>query len=418
MAKIVLISHPDILRALRSEDPSFQFTADKYKFEICADVDAKIIKKIDKDPLLNQQIRDPLTKLWNQMIKEMVKTAKISQKVLKDAQAKLSKDPNFWDSYIDITIDETKKFRTFMLKCSGIYEKQMSKCALDGWNKYVKLKKDIKSNKIKLVVDNSLRVGGIVLNAVKAIGAASHGNAIVLILALQGLVKDSVSIINDIIKYGRSIETAQEKISENVQKLKKRIEENDGLTKEFMLTVAASFTGFAGNTCLQVKKDLGVLGKQIDMKEKAVHNLSKTLDMTLNKQQELLKLNSHAEQKAVAETISGTHQLIKDIGKELDDIKKLRLYSTKQNKIIDQLMAGDSSKVAKAFAVFDSLVDLLKLSGGVATAALGAWDKAAKTAKGVAGITIVVGKNIRRHQDDIEKGLKKLGSVTKKVESV
>ena len=401
MVQQTVLKHDDWWRLVEQAAKPSHINWEKQKFELKIDFDKKALEKIGKDPLLQQKCWDPATSLWPKMIKDLAGVTKKHDATIAKAWAKLEGDLDM-NAFVATAGKAKAAFGKDCEATVASYKKAMETGVQKGWADYCKLKQDVKGFKIKIIVDNVLRVASIGINTAKL--AISGGTSI---LTYQSLIKDVVKISVDVFRMFRELEKLQNDIQGELDSLKKSMTTTAGKGAELTATFISAFVGHTviptvNNTEKMLKAHIG----KTDMADKSMHTLSKKLNEALKKQNELDKELPNALKGDLNKLADQVVKLLAELEKEHKKVKNARVFHAQANKGLGDLRAvDDRKKFDKGVKIIETLWDAGKATNSILS---GSWTEANKLATNISGSATTLGKNAERHFKSISDGLKKV----------
>ena len=402
MATWELISHPDVWRAIQSHKKTRTLIGPKLPFSCKAILDDKMYKKIQKDPLLQEKVQLPCTKLYKDMIAKMSGTAQNYDKTVEALIDKVEAEADVTAAKQLGKINPT--FEAALKKIAEEYTKKMITAADKGWKDYVKLKADLKKFKIKVAVDFTLRGLGIAVNAVKVAIAGPVG----IIFAVQGIVKDITKTADDLYLLFRNMRGLTDNIYSGTQSLAKRLGEGKGKTGEVLASVVAGLTGYCGKTGTQLLKQLKFYKARAQQYEKDTHKLAKKLEKLLAEAKKMgreLAPELKSDLKLLENEIAS---VINQVQARVQQVKSYYKFHADSQKTVEDLMKDAGLKnLEKWIKRFETAVDLAKSATGAAMTDAAGWQDVTKTLAKVDGYLVTILKNAERHYKGVSDTLAK-----------
>ena len=400
MPKVTVIQHDDLWRPINSEAKVDSFEMNKMPFKFTVDIPQKAYDKCDKDPLLQQKIWDPATELYKKMVKEMAAEAKkTDKKILQICEdVRKTQDLGKWSKDYDKAVND---FKAAFQSKGNSYAAQMEKACIAEWDKYCKLKTDLKKFKIKMICENVFRGVAIGLNTAKLVLTLGTD-----VFAWQGLVKDATKMVVDITRMGRNLDGFQETIVKDLISIQKDL--NGGKKK----TVAKEATGavlavLVGHTCLKTALNTGKMLKvhigRVDLLDKHSHTVAKKIQKALTEIE--AEKSKWSKVKEVYDSLNGGTKDLTDLAEKVSSlqqrIKKYRAFHTAAKTWISDITTKTGTGwLDDAVKIGDTVTSLAKSAVGGAAAD---WSDMAALGMRIAGWTNNVGKMVIRHKDQVKK---------------
>lgn len=396
MATWELISHPDIWRAIQSHKKTKTLQGPKLPFSCKAVLDDKVYKKIQKDPLLQEKIQLPCTKLYKEMVAKMSGTAQNYDKAVQALITKVEDEGDIVAAKQLQKINPT--FEAALKKIADEYSKKMIAAAEKGWKDYVKLKADLKKFKIKVAVDFALRGLGVAVNALKIAVSGPVG----IVFAVQGTVKDLVKTANDLYLIFRNMTMLTERLQTGAQDLAKRLAGGAGKTGEALASFVSGITGYCGKTGTQLLKELKFYKARAQQYEKDTHSLAKKLNKLLDEAKKMAKelpANFASDLKLIENEV---RKVINEVRARVQQVKAYYTFQSDTQKQVEGLMKDAGLKNLPTWIKrFETVVDVAKSATGAALTDGEGWKDVTKTLLKVEGYVVTLGKNVERHYKGI-----------------
>ena len=251
-------------------------------FSVDVDFDDKVFKQVEKDSILLKEMNQAANQAYSQTVSAITSKLKL------------------WDKLIKGMVDKGEKEATIKKQIAGLNDamKNDVKVGIVGaelaiqkvWTDYAKKKKQYKGYKIKFVLKITGLVAGLATSIALMATAPFTGGASAAI-SIVGMVKSGVSLAKEISSAAVKVETSMKVLKtsltavETVAKTTKA-----GLHgNEISAAVFNQFLGAAQPNVKSCVTQLGTVESKLGGVEIKSHDLSKTLNGILDKQETLRK---------------------------------------------------------------------------------------------------------------------------------
>ena len=350
--KNVTVIEADVWRVIKKDVKWLNWDSQRVKVEV--KLDTNLIKKLDKDPLLQ-------AKLWeaaSDEYKEFVEASKTYFKKADKAIDKLYKKTDGYDygwirGDLDKVSGERDKVKDDLVSDMATLQEQLrtkvDKAVEGAWSKLKSKNKEYRDYKIKSVVSIGLRLTGVTFAAVGLFSnpiTAGPG-----LLAIQSLVSGTLSSLQDCYKLAQSASGLRKSTDELMETLKKRFK--SGMTqanlKDFTLANFKTVFGIDASNLGTAAKNI----KQYEMKligvDQKSHDTAKKLNKALKEMEKLKKDYSEFDEPVFLSLITS---LISDIHTLHDAVKDGKNWA----KVTNETLAGIQSNKAVSLTVIEKLL--------------------------------------------------------------
>jgi hypothetical protein len=359
--KDIIFLELDIWKAIVNESKlkSLKITKTKAVYlTVTLKIDDEIFEKINKDPLLQQQLTDPASAAYNKMIKGLVKEAKDLDKLCLKKDNATSKEKGL----------AIQNFKKNIKKEMEDLKKDAESGIRDVWKKYTKTKKEYSNYKFKASASIVMNIAGISTSIIGTVGSAGVGLAI----GIYGCVKAVIGLSIQIYKLSIDADKARKDTQTKLKKLQKPYKKNNKIksqlkqaTKSFLnsifgFNITKTINGAISSNDLYLSKLQGV--------EINCHKISKTLNESIIQINDLSNkvkgINSSNLHKSI-------EKLEKSLADKIDDIiniqKKVKEGIEWQEKTEIALNGIHEAQSSKYVDYFEKSLVLIDLSIGTAT---------------------------------------------------
>ncbi|WP_375175990.1 hypothetical protein [Pseudooceanicola sp.] len=316
-------------------------------FKVVAELDKKMEKGAEKDPLLQQEFQAQAKDILDQTVKMIEQKCKVFDKLFDDMIKK------------GASVDDVKKQLAGLNKALAEDMKVANKAAEMGvqksWQNLQGKKKEWKKFKIKVATSIVGTLAGLGAS-IAAMATSPFSGGAGAVVGIAGLVKSGISLAKDINKLAIGIETANTQLEKNL-KFVEAAAKKKGLytTNEVGAAVLNEFIGIAQPSIKSVQDAADTIKAKYAQMIVKMHDLSKTLNKALDQQEKLKKeFLTEAAKKLKKYPIKDTSGELKKVSSGLDDALAPN-YKKVQSQIDKvQKMYGDARNWA------NTIKDLMK----------------------------------------------------------
>jgi hypothetical protein len=306
-------------------------------------MDQKMLKTLDKDPLLQQKVVDAVSDVHDDYVKDVQELIAQHDRII-TTQKDLDQE----------TVDEVKnRINKLTQGCLDIYVREADKAVVKGWKDLQNKQKSYANYQIKTVVNittkSAFLVGNIALTATGGVG-----NIPGLVLGIAGAVKGTVDLAKTAYKAAVEAETVARKLTKTLNSLKASYKDSKAklVAAELSKDIVNTFFLDIMPTISSCGDDLKLVEKKTEGIEVSAHKMSVKLNTILKAMSKVQK-----EIKATGNKSRKLPDLISHVGDLIDRI------------------SNDVGRVAKLQAQLDSLEKQLKVLESMKPQALQLFEK-------------------------------------------
>ncbi|MGR3620837.1 hypothetical protein [Pseudophaeobacter sp.] len=253
----------------------------KLSFKVVIELDKKMEKGADKDPLLQQEFQAAASDVLDQTKETIEKKCKIFDKLFVDMVNKGASDK-------DMT-KQLKGLNDAIKNDVKVAEKGAELAAQKAWSDLQKKKKEWSKFKIKIAVSIAGTLAGLAVS-IAAMATSPFSGGAGAAFAIIGFIKSGVSLAKDVGKLAINIEQSKTILVKNLAVVEKAAA-NPALnaTNEISAAVFQEFLGVSQPSVKTVEDAADTLKAKYAQMVVKMHDLSKTLNKILKEQDKLKK---------------------------------------------------------------------------------------------------------------------------------
>lgn len=253
----------------------------KLSFKVVIELDKKMEKGADKDPLLQQEFQAAASDVLEQTKETIEKKCKIFDKLFVDMVNKGASDK-------DMT-KQLKGLNDAIKNDVKVAEKGAELAAQKAWSDLQKKKKEWSKFKIKIAVSIAGTLAGLAVS-IAAMATSPFSGGAGAAFAIIGFIKSGVSLAKDVGKLAINIEQSKTILVKNLAVVEKAAA-NPALnaTNEISAAVFQEFLGVSQPSVKTVEDAADTLKAKYAQMVVKMHDLSKTLNKILKEQDKLKK---------------------------------------------------------------------------------------------------------------------------------
>lgn len=281
-------------------------------FKVVADLDKKMLKGAEKDPLLQQEFQAQAKEILTQTVTTIEQKCKIFDKLFDDMIKK------------GASTQDVKKQLVGLNKAIQNDMKVANKAAelgvLQTWKDLQNKRKEWRGFKIKVAVSITGTLAGLGAS-IAAMATSPFSGGAGAVAGIAGLVKSGVSLAKDINKLAIGIDTAKVQLERNL-KFVEAAAKKKGLytTNEVGAAVLNEFIGVAQPSIKSVQDSAETIKAKYAQMIVKMHDLSKVLNKILAQQEKMKKeFLSEADKKLKKYPMKDTSSEKKKIEAGLDE---------------------------------------------------------------------------------------------------
>nr|WP_237217975.1 hypothetical protein [Ruegeria lacuscaerulensis] len=248
-------------------------------FKVVVELDKKMEKGVEKDPLLQQEFQASASEVLEQTKKTIEQKCKVFDKAFVQMVNKGASDKDMQK--------QLKGLNDAIKNDMKIAEKGAELAAQKAWTKLQAKKKEWKKFKIKVAVSIAGTVAGLAVS-IAAMATSPFSGGAGAAFGILGLIKSGVSLAKDIGKLATDIDTAKKHLLVELKVVEKAAQ-NKGLyaANEISAAVLNEFVGVAQPSIKTVEDAADTLKAKYAQMVVKVHDLSKKLNKVLKEQDKL-----------------------------------------------------------------------------------------------------------------------------------
>ncbi|EAQ03152.1 hypothetical protein OB2597_13448 [Pseudooceanicola batsensis HTCC2597] len=316
-------------------------------FKVVAELDKKMEKGAEKDPLLQQEFQAQAKEILDQTVKMIEQKCKVFDKLFDDMIKK------------GASVNDVKKQLTGLNKAISEDMKVANKAAELGvqkaWQNLQGKKKEWKKFKIKVAASIVGTLAGLGAS-IAAMATSPFSGGAGAVVGIAGLIKSGISLAKDINKLAIGIDTANTQLERNLKFVEATAKKKGLYTaNEVGAGILNEFIGIAQPSIKSVQDAADTIKAKYAQMIVKMHELSKVLNKILAQQDKLKKeFLSEAAKKLKKYPIKDTGTQQKKIEAGLDDAlsDNYKKVQSQIDKVQD--MYGDARKWA------NTIKDLMK----------------------------------------------------------
>lgn len=248
-------------------------------FKVVVELDKKMEKGVEKDPLLQQEFQAAASEVLDQTKATIEQKCKVFDKAFVQMANKGASDKDMEK--------QLKGLNNAIKQDMKVAEKAAELNAQKAWTKLQAKKKEWKKFKIKVGVSIAGTLAGLAVS-IAAMATSPFSGGAGAAFGILGLIKSGVSLAKDIGKLATDIDTAKKHLVVELKVVEKTAK-NKGLyaANEVSAAVLNEFIGVAQPSIKTVDDAAETLKAKYAQMVVKVHDLSKTLNKILKEQEKL-----------------------------------------------------------------------------------------------------------------------------------
>jgi phosphoribosylcarboxyaminoimidazole (NCAIR) mutase len=296
----------------------------KLSFKVVVELDKKMEKGVDKDPLLQQEFHAGASEVFDQTRDTIQKKCKVFDKAFGQMIAK-GADKKLMEKQLKGLNDAIKND-------IKVGEKAAELAAQKAWTNLQKKKKEWSKFKIKVGVSIAGTLAGLAVS-IAAMATSPFSGGAGAAFGIIGLIKSGVSLAQDIGKLAINIDQSKTILVKNLAVVEKAAA-NPALNaaNEVSAAVFQEFLGISQPSVKTVEDAAETLKAKYAQMVVKMHDLSKTLNKILKEQDKLKK------------------EFLSEVGKKLKQhpVKDKKTQLVMVSKALDAALADNYAQVQKA----------------------------------------------------------------------
>ncbi|MDP5217212.1 hypothetical protein Q5Y75_08285 [Ruegeria sp. 2205SS24-7] len=251
----------------------------KLSYKVVVELDKKMEKGVEKDPLLQQEFQAAASEVLDQTKATIEQKCKVFDKLFVGMANKGASDKDMEK--------QLKGLNNAIKQDMAVAQKAGELAAQKAWTKLQAKKKEWKKFKIKVGVSIAGTVAGLAVS-IAAMATSPFSGGAGAAFGILGLIKSGVSLAKDIGKLATDIDTAKKHLVVELKVVEKAAQ-NKGLyaANEVTAAVLNEFIGIAQPSIKTVDDAAETLKAKYAQMVVKVHDLSKTLNKILKEQDKL-----------------------------------------------------------------------------------------------------------------------------------
>lgn len=296
----------------------------KLSFKVVVELDKKMEKGVEKDPLLQQEFQAGASEVFEQTRNTIEQKCKVFDKAFVQ-MANKGADKKDMEKQLKGLNDAIKND-------IKVGEKAAELAAQKAWTSLQKKKKEWSKFKIKVAVSIAGTLAGLAVS-IAAMATSPFSGGAGAAFGIIGLIKSGVTLAKDIGKLAINIDQSKAILVKNLVVVEKAAS-NKALnaTNEVSAAVFQEFLGISQPSVKTVEDAADTLKAKYAQMVVKMHDLSKTLNKILKEQEKLKK------------------EFLAEVGKKLKKhpVKDKKTQLVMVSKALDTALAGNYAEVQKA----------------------------------------------------------------------